>query len=339
MLEAAMERTLLGEPRRGLLHRRRPAPLRELRTRGQPPHDDRARGAHALGEPGVHPADARRGAPRDGAQRGRERRADRRPVGPAAPGVPGALRRQGGARSSSPASIASTRASRRRRPRTCWCAARGRRRRAWPPRSTVSSPTPTWTASRSSSRGACPTPISPTAALQALRDKFGPGRWSLADRGYLAGVHPLELWVAAYLREHPKATLGEAVAASARAAAGGLPVAVQDAPQGRAGRAHPQPARSGCLRRDPEGVAAPGLSVRIADALVRDRARRLGRPARGAGRADGHHRQPRHAPAGGRAWRRCSSRAARRTRRDWRTSRHRPNGCSSPRSPTWCGAR
>jgi membrane peptidoglycan carboxypeptidase len=52
------------------------------------------------------------------------------------------------------------------------------------------------------------------AALQALRDTRGPGRWSLNDRGYLAGVHPLELWVAAYLRELPNATLGEAVAAS-----------------------------------------------------------------------------------------------------------------------------
>jgi membrane peptidoglycan carboxypeptidase len=51
-------------------------------------------------------------------------------------------------------------------------------------------------------------------ALQALRDKVGPGTWSLADRGYLAGVHPLELWVAAYLGQHPKATLGEAIAAS-----------------------------------------------------------------------------------------------------------------------------
>jgi membrane peptidoglycan carboxypeptidase len=52
-------------------------------------------------------------------------------------------------------------------------------------------------------------------ALQALRDRHGPGRWSLADRGYLAGVHPLELWVAAHLRQHPDATLDEAIASSA----------------------------------------------------------------------------------------------------------------------------
>ena len=52
------------------------------------------------------------------------------------------------------------------------------------------------------------------AALQALRDKYGPGRWGLADRGYLAGVHPLELWVMAYLRQHPKATRSAVLAAS-----------------------------------------------------------------------------------------------------------------------------
>jgi membrane peptidoglycan carboxypeptidase len=51
-------------------------------------------------------------------------------------------------------------------------------------------------------------------ALQALQDKLGAGRWSLADRGYLAGMHPLELWVVAYLRAHPKATLSDAVEAS-----------------------------------------------------------------------------------------------------------------------------
>jgi membrane peptidoglycan carboxypeptidase len=51
-------------------------------------------------------------------------------------------------------------------------------------------------------------------ALRALREKFGPGTWSLADRGYLAGIHPLELWVVGYLRQHPKATLGEVIGAT-----------------------------------------------------------------------------------------------------------------------------
>lgn len=51
-------------------------------------------------------------------------------------------------------------------------------------------------------------------SAQALHDKYGPGRWSLSDRGYLAGVHPLELWVAGYLRQHPGATLGQTLAAS-----------------------------------------------------------------------------------------------------------------------------
>src|SRR5437763_6775007 len=44
------------------------------------------------------------------------------------------------------------------------------------------------------------------SALRALHDKYGPGRWSLADRGYLAGLPPLELWVVGYLRQHPKGT-------------------------------------------------------------------------------------------------------------------------------------
>jgi membrane peptidoglycan carboxypeptidase len=51
-------------------------------------------------------------------------------------------------------------------------------------------------------------------ALQGLYAKYGPERWSLADRGYLAGVHPLELWVVGYLRHHPDASLSEVVAKS-----------------------------------------------------------------------------------------------------------------------------
>jgi membrane peptidoglycan carboxypeptidase len=50
--------------------------------------------------------------------------------------------------------------------------------------------------------------------LQALYAKYGPERWSLADRGYLAGVHPLELWVVGYLRHHPEASLAEVIAQS-----------------------------------------------------------------------------------------------------------------------------
>jgi membrane peptidoglycan carboxypeptidase len=51
-------------------------------------------------------------------------------------------------------------------------------------------------------------------ALQGLYAKYGPERWSLADRGYRAGIHPLELWVVGYLRHHPEANLGEVIAKS-----------------------------------------------------------------------------------------------------------------------------
>lgn len=39
-------------------------------------------------------------------------------------------------------------------------------------------------------------------------------RLSLADRGYLARVHPLELWLVGYLRRQPGTTLGDALDAS-----------------------------------------------------------------------------------------------------------------------------
>lgn len=52
------------------------------------------------------------------------------------------------------------------------------------------------------------------SALQALHHKYGGGRLSLTDRGYLAGVHPLELWLAGFLRHDPQAKLSEVFAAS-----------------------------------------------------------------------------------------------------------------------------
>jgi membrane peptidoglycan carboxypeptidase len=50
--------------------------------------------------------------------------------------------------------------------------------------------------------------------LHVLYQAYGPDRLGLSDRGYLARVHPLELWLAAYLGDHPDATLDEAFEAS-----------------------------------------------------------------------------------------------------------------------------
>jgi membrane peptidoglycan carboxypeptidase len=52
--------------------------------------------------------------------------------------------------------------------------------------------------------------------IQKLYDAYGPIRWDLQNRGYIAGLHPLELWLVAYLRLHPKASRSEVIRASAK---------------------------------------------------------------------------------------------------------------------------
>ncbi|MBF3244875.1 penicillin-binding protein, partial [Pseudomonas aeruginosa] len=47
-----------------------------------------------------------------------------------------------------------------------------------------------------------------------LYERYGPGKFNLNDQGYVARVHPLELWLLGYLQKQPQATFGEAVAAS-----------------------------------------------------------------------------------------------------------------------------
>lgn len=47
--------------------------------------------------------------------------------------------------------------------------------------------------------------------------QFGPDKFNLNDQGYLARVHPLELWVVSYLSRHPRAGLEAVYAASAQA--------------------------------------------------------------------------------------------------------------------------
>lgn len=55
----------------------------------------------------------------------------------------------------------------------------------------------------------------PPDKLTALHDRYAPAAWSWQDLGYLAGVHPLELWLVAYLDRHPAATFAEVADASA----------------------------------------------------------------------------------------------------------------------------
>lgn len=54
----------------------------------------------------------------------------------------------------------------------------------------------------------------PPERVAKLYQDYAIGNWSLPDRGYLASVHPLELWMVGYLRQHPGATLSQMVAAS-----------------------------------------------------------------------------------------------------------------------------
>ena len=58
-------------------------------------------------------------------------------------------------------------------------------------------------------------PAPSDAYLAELYDRSDPTGFSISDRGHLAGMHPLELWVAAYLRRHPGAPLLEVLDASA----------------------------------------------------------------------------------------------------------------------------
>jgi membrane peptidoglycan carboxypeptidase len=49
-----------------------------------------------------------------------------------------------------------------------------------------------------------------------MYEQYSAQNMSLSDRGYLATIHPLELWMVGYLRQHQGASLSEVVAASAK---------------------------------------------------------------------------------------------------------------------------
>lgn len=50
--------------------------------------------------------------------------------------------------------------------------------------------------------------------LSEMYDAYGPGKYDLPDQGYIAKVHPLDLWLLGYLLKNPGATLTEMVNAS-----------------------------------------------------------------------------------------------------------------------------
>lgn len=55
----------------------------------------------------------------------------------------------------------------------------------------------------------------PEEEIERLYEKYGPEKWDIQDRGYIARIHPLELWLVAYLRTHLEAKRSEVIKASA----------------------------------------------------------------------------------------------------------------------------
>ena len=56
----------------------------------------------------------------------------------------------------------------------------------------------------------------PDERIAKMYEQYSVASMSLADRGYVATIHPLELWMVGYMRAHDKATFADIVAASVR---------------------------------------------------------------------------------------------------------------------------
>jgi membrane peptidoglycan carboxypeptidase len=56
----------------------------------------------------------------------------------------------------------------------------------------------------------------PDERIARMYEQYAVGAMSLADRGYVATIHPLELWMVGYMRNHDKATFADIVAASVK---------------------------------------------------------------------------------------------------------------------------
>jgi len=56
----------------------------------------------------------------------------------------------------------------------------------------------------------------PDERIARMYDQYSPANMSLADRGYVSSLHPLELWLVGYMRTHQGSTWTEIVNASAK---------------------------------------------------------------------------------------------------------------------------
>ncbi|MES2128544.1 MAG: penicillin-binding transpeptidase domain-containing protein, partial [Pseudomonadota bacterium] len=56
----------------------------------------------------------------------------------------------------------------------------------------------------------------PPERIARMYEQYGPDEMPLSDRGYVAKIHPLELWVVGYLRTHDKAGWSEVAEASTK---------------------------------------------------------------------------------------------------------------------------
>jgi membrane peptidoglycan carboxypeptidase len=74
-------------------------------------------------------------------------------------------------------------------------------------------PEPQFTAFTTFMRAHSPQQLS-AEAIDTLYLRYATAEFTLADRGYLTRLHPLELWVVAYLHRRPDATVRDVIAAS-----------------------------------------------------------------------------------------------------------------------------
>ncbi|MGB7931696.1 MAG: transglycosylase domain-containing protein [Gammaproteobacteria bacterium] len=65
-------------------------------------------------------------------------------------------------------------------------------------------------------KGALPGASLNETLIERLYRNYGPDNYSLMDRGYLAKVHPLELWLVTYLQQYPEANFDAVTTASAQ---------------------------------------------------------------------------------------------------------------------------